>query len=117
VTEVAVPVNDIIGPGVIAVCGLLATLVQRGRRETTERFDRVERQLTQLTETVGQIDKRQDAADVERAVLRNEVDTIKDRHHLMDMLRRDGPRHRNGRRAALWCMSAATALAAVMRWG
>lgn len=111
----AVP-TEALGPLLVAVGGIVTVLIQRGRRETTERFDRIERQLGELVGTVAAIDKRQDQAEVERAVIRNDVETIKERHHLMDMLRRDG-RHRAGRRAGLWILAALAPIGAVMRWG
>jgi len=110
-----VPIVDVAGPVIIAAFTLVGVLVQRGRRETTERFDRVQSQLVELTAAVRTIDARQDRADVERAVLQNEVATIKDRHHLMDMLRRDPGRHR--RRQGLWTLGWCLALGVVMRWG
>ena len=110
-----VPIVDLAGPVVVAAFTLVGVLVQRGRRETTERFDRLQSQLVELTTAVRTIDARQDRADVERAVLQNEVATIKDRHHLMDMIKRDPGRHRS--RRGMWLLAAATALGCVMRWG
>lgn len=95
-----------VGPVVLGAFTLLGVLVQRGRRETSDRFDRVERSLGDVVDGLRTIDKRQDAADVERAVLRNEVDTIKDRHAVVDMLHRRGM-HRGARRGMLWLLAAA----------
>lgn len=97
----------------VAACGLVGVLVQRGRHETTERFDRIERQLGQVADQLHVMDMRQDRADVERAVLRNEVDTIKDRHAVVDMLHRRGV-HKGSRKGLLWL--GALALCCVYRW-
>lgn len=103
----AVP-QDAVGPIAIAVGGIVTVLVQRGRRETSDRFDRIERTLLDVSDGLRVIDKRQDQADVERAVLRNEVDTIKDRHAVVDMLHRRGV-HR-GTRRGLWMLGVLTRL-------
>lgn len=83
---------------------LLAVLVQRGRRETTDRFDNIARQLRELSEEVKGVKQVQHHAAVERAVLRNEVDTIKERHALVDMFKRQGT-HRGSRRFGLWVLA------------
>ena len=106
--------QDALGPLLIAVGGIVSVLVQRGRRESSDRFDRLERQLQDVSAQLVVVDKRQDLADVERAVIRNEVDTIKDRHAVVDMLHRRGV-HRGSRRG-LW-LALAISLGCVMRWG
>lgn len=91
---------DIASGVLIGAFTLIGVLVQRGRRETTERFDRLAASIADLLITVAALDKRQDEAAIERAVIRNEVDTIKDRHAVVDMLHRRGV-HRGSRRG-LW---------------
>lgn len=96
-----VPV-EVWAPTIGGAFTLLGILIQRGRRENADRFDRIARTLTDVQTDLRVMDKRIDVADVERAVLRNEVDTIKDRHAVVDMLHRRGVHRSNRKARGLW---------------